>query len=204
MNKIPPILKGLFASKIRIKLLEYFLSHSNDSFYLRQLEKLLGEPAGPLGRELLSLAKIGILKSRKVGNQKHYHVKKDMMFFTDLRRLFLKATIGNVIKKRLFATKGIELAFIYGSLAKSEEHQDSDVDIMVIGDVTDEEVNQAISSVEKKQKRTINYSLYGRKEVKERLQKKDDFISTVFSEPHIIILGSENDGLFQAGQSQTY
>jgi len=197
MNKIPPILKGLFTSKVRVKLLEHFLTHSNNSFYLRQLEKLLDEPGSPIGRELLNLEKIGILKSHNIGNQKHYQVNKEIFIYEELRTIFLKTTIGQIIKKHLSVIEGIELAFIYGSFAKGEEYQQSDIDIMVIGNLTDKEVNKAISRCEEELKRTINYSLYDRKEVKTRLKKKDNFILTVFREPHIIILGSTNDELFR-------
>lgn len=98
MNKVPSILKRLFTSKVRVKLLGHFLTRSNDSFYLRQLEKLLNEAGSPIGRELQNLEKIGILKSRHAGNQKHYRVNKEMIIYEELRMIFLKTTIGQVIK----------------------------------------------------------------------------------------------------------
>jgi len=196
MNKVPPILKGLFVSKIRVKILEHFLTHSNDSFYSRQLEKILAKPVGPIGRELLNLEKIGILTFRNIGNKKHYQVNKEMIFFEDLRLIFLKAKIGEVIKRHLSIMEGVDLAFIYGSFAKGEEHKESDIDIMVVGSLADKAVNQAISRSEKELRRTINYSLYDREEVKERVKKRDNFIKTVFSEPHIILIGNRNDELF--------
>ena len=199
MNKVPPILKGLFVSKIRVKILEHFLTHSNDSFYSRQLEKILAEPVGPIGRELLNLEKLGILTFRNIGNQKHYQVNKEMIFFEDLRLIFLKATIGEVLKKQLSIMKGVDLAFIYGSFAKGEEYKASDIDIMVVGNLADKAINQAISRSEKELRRTINYSLYDLEEVKERLKNRDNFIKTVFSEPHIILIGNRNDELFRTG-----
>jgi predicted nucleotidyltransferase len=199
MNKVPPILKGLFVSKIRVKILEHFLTHSNDSFYSRQLEKILAEPVGPIGRELLNLEKLGILTFRNIGNQKHYQVNKEMIFFEDLRLIFLKATIGEVLKKQLSIMEGVELAFIYGSFAKGEEYKASDIDIMVVGNLADKAINQAISRSEKELRRTINYSLYDLEEVKERLKNRDNFIKTVFSEPHIILIGNRNDELFRTG-----
>jgi len=197
MKKVPPILKGLFASKIRVKVLEQFLTHSNDTFYSRQLEKILAEPVGPIGRELLHLEKLDILKSRSIGNQKHYQINKDMPFFEELRLIFFKTTVGEVIKAPLLGMKGIELVFFYGSFAKGEEHPGSDIDVMIVGDVSDKEVSPLITKAEKKLKRTVNYSLYERKEVIIRLGKKDNFIMTVFSEPHIILIGSKNDELFR-------
>jgi predicted nucleotidyltransferase len=200
MRKVPPILKGLFASKMRVKLLAHFLSHSNEGFYSRQLENLLNEPVGPIGRELLNLEKIDVLKSEKCGRQKHYRINREISFFEELRMLFLKATIVKVAKKALSAVKGVELAFIYGSLAKGEEHQESDIDIMVVGNTTDKNVNQAVCGIEKELRRTVSYSLYDRREIRDRLKKKDNFISTVFTEPHILLIGKSNDELLRLGK----
>lgn len=193
-----PMLKGLFSSETRITVLSHFLLHTGESFYLRQLEKMLMMPVGQLGRELRNLEKIRLLTSRIEGNQKRYSINPDFPLYEELRGIFLKtAGAGDIIRGSLSGFKGVELAFIYGSFAKGEEHPGSDIDVMVVGDVPDKEVSRTISGVEKRLKRTVNYSLYERKEVKARLKKKDNFILTVFSEPHIIILGSGNDELFR-------
>lgn len=201
MIKSSPILKALFSSDTRIKVLSHFFLHPGESFYLRQIEKLLEIPGGQLRRELLNLEGIRLLVSRREGNQKRYSINRDFPLYDELKNIFLKTTgAGDIIGESLSRIEGIELAFIYGSFAKGEEHPGSDIDVMVVGDVPDREVSRAISSAEKRLHRTVNYSLYERKEVNARLDKKDDFIMTVFREPHIILLGSKNDELFRTAQ----
>lgn len=193
-----PMLKGLFSSETRINVLSHFLLHTGESFYLSQLEKMIMIPVGQLGRELRNLEKIRLLTSRIEGNQKRYSINLKFPLYEELRSIFLKiAGAGDIMRESLSGLKGVELAFIYASFAKGEEHPGSDIDVMVVGDVTDKEVSRTISGAEKRLKRTVNYSLYERKEIKARLKKKDNFILTVFSEPHIIILGSGNDELFR-------
>lgn len=199
MVKSSPTLKALFSSETRIKALSHFFLHTGESFYLRQLEKILKIPVGQLGRELLNLEKIQLLTSSLEGNQKRYSVNREFVLYEELKNIFLKTSgAGDTIRECLSGLKGIELAFIYGSFAKGEEHPGSDMDIMIVGDTPDEKIGRAISSAEKKLGRTVNYSLYERKEVKARLGKKDNFIKTVFSEPHIILIGSKDDELFRA------
>ncbi len=198
MAKSSPILKSLFSSDTRIKVLSHFFLHPGESYYLRQLEKLLKIPGGQLRRELLNLEDIQLLISFKEGNQKRYSINKDFSLYDELKNIFLKTTsAGDIIRESLSRLKGIELAFIYGSFAKGGEHPGSDIDIMIVGRVSDKEISRIISNVEKRLKRMVNYSLYERKEVKTRLRKKDNFILTVFREPHIILLGSKNDELFR-------
>jgi len=197
MKDIPEALKSLFLSRIRIRLLGYLLSHSNTAFYTRQLEKLLDEPSGLIGRELVSLEKAGILTSTVEGNRKYYHINRSLSFFDELRVLFLKATVGEVIRAALAEENAIELAFIYGSFAKAEEREESDIDLMIVGQLSDRQINRAISNVERELERPINYSLYDRDEVRERLKNKENFISTVFSEPRILLIGTKDDELFR-------
>ncbi len=198
MAKSSPILKSLFSSDTRIKVLSHFFLHPGESYYLRQLEKLLKIPGGQLRRELLNLEDIQLLISSKEGNQKRYSINKDFSLYDELKNIFLKTTsAGDIIRESLSRLKGIELAFIYGSFAKGGEHPGSDIDIRIVGRVSDKEISRRISNVEKSLKRRVNYSLYERKEVKARLKKKDNFIFTVFNEPHIILIGSKNDELFR-------
>jgi len=191
-------LKALFSSGTRITVLSHFFLHPGESYYLRQLDKVLQVPVGQLGRELRNLERICLLTSSVEGNQKRYVINQEFPFYDELRSIFLKTTsVGDIVRDSLSDLEGIELAFVYGSFAKAEEHPGSDIDIMVIGDVSDREVNRTISAMERKLKRTINYSLYERKEVRDRLRKKDDFIFAVFEEPHIVLVGSKNDELFR-------
>ena len=198
MLKSSSTLKALFSSGTRITVLSHFFLHPGESYYLRQLEKVLQVPVGQLGRELRNLERICLLTSSVEGNQKRYVINQEFPFYDELRSIFLKTTsVGDIVRDSLSDLEGIELAFVYGSFAKAEEHPGSDIDIMVIGDVSDREVNRTISAMERKLKRTINYSLYERKEVRDRLRKKDDFIFAVFEEPHIVLVGSKNDELFR-------
>jgi len=197
--KSNPILKSLFSSETRIKILSHFFLNPGGSYYLRQMEKLLKIPGGQLRRELLNLENIRLLISCREGNRKRYSINQDFPLYDELKNIFLKTTsAGDIIRESLSDIEGIELAFIYGSFAKGEEHPGSDIDVMIVGTATDKEINRGVSAAENKLKRTVHYSLYERSEVKTRIKEKDGFIFTVFREPRIMLLGSKNDELFRA------
>ena len=44
----------LFGSKTRVKLLALFLTHPNESFYVREITRRLGEQINSIRRELAS------------------------------------------------------------------------------------------------------------------------------------------------------
>ena len=189
MHTVPLTLKLLFSSKLRVKILSHFFFHPGESRHVRRLASELGEHAGVVGRELKNLEKAGVLTSRPLGNQKHYSLESGSTIHDELRSIFLKtsgasAELRDALKKR----NDIESAFIYGSYASGEAHANSDIDLMVIGDVSDRELAPLIARVERRVGRQINYSLYTRREIDERIKKKGDFVHEVFSRPKSMLI----------------
>lgn len=85
------MLKALFSSSIRIKVMSHFLKNPSRSFYLRELERLLKKSVTPLKRELNRLEQIGFLETRWQGNQKHYLLNLKFPLLEDLKGIFEKA-----------------------------------------------------------------------------------------------------------------
>lgn len=192
------ILKHLFSSTLRVKVLEHFFFHPGEEWYVRQLASALTEPAGTVARELSHLEETGILSSRRVGNQRHYRLRGDCLILDELRGIFLKTSGASAeLRSTLANLSGVELAFLYGSYASGEAHATSDLDLMVVGNVTDREMAPAVARLERHLKREINYTLYARREVEERIGRTGDFVDEVFPGARIVLIGSEDDELFR-------
>jgi predicted nucleotidyltransferase/predicted transcriptional regulator with HTH domain len=187
------ILSRLFSSKIRIKLLDTFLSLPNARFYIRELERKINEEAKNISRELHNLETLGLLISEKQGNQKFYSVNEDFFLYPELKGIIFKTTgVLGLLKEDLAKLKGIEAAFIYGSYATGKETESSDVELIIVGKPDLTELNEVISGLEDKLNREINYICFDREEYEERKKIKDAFISEVLAEEKIVIKGSEN------------
>jgi predicted nucleotidyltransferase len=192
------MLENLFGSRIRARILGWLFTRSDEAFFVRQLETLLHEDAANLSRELNRLAELGILEVEKRGNQKYFKANERSAVFRELKGLVLRTVgVAGQVEDALESIEGVELAFIFGSFAKGEEHAGSDVDLMVVGDVPLEWLERRISKVERDLSREITYSLFDRKELKRRIESRDQFIANVFSGPRIMIVGSEEDELFE-------
>jgi len=191
-------LKSLFSSKLRVKVLSHLFFHPGETFHVRRLAAELAESPGSVGRELAHLEKAGILSCRTVGNQKHYTLREDSPILDDLRNIFLKtAGAGAELRAELERIAGIELAFIYGSYVSGEAHAASDIDLMVVGDVTDRDLAPAIARVERRLKRQIDYALYTSTEAEKRSRGKGEFVREVLLGPKIVLLGNPDDRLFR-------
>jgi predicted nucleotidyltransferase len=194
-------LKPLFSSGLRVKLLDHFFLHPGEEFYVRQIAAALNEPVGTVARELSHLEEAGILSFRPVGNQKHYGFNRDCPILEDLRNIFLKTSGASAaLREGLKKLSSVEIAFLYGSYASGEAHANSDLDLMIVGKVSDRLLAPAVARVEKHLRREINYTVYTRTEIKRRMGEKGDFVHEVCTGPRIMVIGSEDDDLFRLAE----
>jgi len=192
------MLKSLFSSNLRVKILSHFFLHPGENFHVRGLAGILNESVGTLARELTNLSKAGIMEWKAVGNQKRYSLRKSSPIYDDLRSLFLKTTgAGEIIRSALEGLPDIEMAFVYGSFASGEAGVGSDIDLMVVGEVSDKRIAPAIARAEHRLRREVNYTVYTRSEIKKRLGRKGDFVHEVFAGPRIVLVGEKDDRLFR-------
>ncbi len=89
---LSPILKKLFSSKVRIKVLSHYFSHPGEDFYINELMRILDEFPGSLPRELVNLEEAGILVSNFLGRKKYYALNQKSPIIGDLRNIFMKTT----------------------------------------------------------------------------------------------------------------
>ena len=84
------LLKQLFVSKVRIKILSIFLKDLTSSYHVRALVRLTNEEINAVRRELIKLEEIGLLKSAKEGNKRTYRLNKTCSIIYELRTVFFK------------------------------------------------------------------------------------------------------------------
>ena len=184
-------------TKAEQKVLALLFGQPDHSFYLNEVVRLADMGKGVISRELNKLLDAGLLVVKKQGNQNHYQANPKCPIFTEMVSI-VKKTFG--IKGLLKAAiaplaPDLEHAFIYGSVAKGEEHAGSDVDLMLVGNnLSYSEIMQLLDSVEEQLQRPVNPTLYSPAEFAERLSEGQNFLSKVMEQPRIDLLYSgENE-----------
>ena len=188
------MLHKLFTSKVRVEILSVFLMNPERELYVREIERLTGEDYKNVSMELRNLNKIGLLSSRNKGNLKYFSLNKEFLIYEELKSIFMKTKGAVSILRQAVSTKrDIDYAFIYGSLATGEERTESDIDVMIIGGITLEEVLTSIRGPEEKLSREINVSLYDLQEIRKRVKDRDPFIMEVLGGVKIMLVGDEDE-----------
>ena len=186
-------ISGLFAGRTIIPLLKLFILSPGRDFYQRELADLTGERLLLVQRAVARLVQAGLVNQAARGNRVYYRVDQSHPAFQDLKAVILKTVgIGDALRMQLarFGEK-IKIAFVYGSVARGEETVSSDVDIMLIGDLSGREVASAFSSVKKMLNREINPSIYTPAEFRQKVRERHPFVTTLVREPKLFLLGDE-------------
>jgi predicted nucleotidyltransferase len=185
----------IFGSRIRAKTLGWLFTHPEESFFVRQMAMILGEDPTNVSREMAKLEELGLLRSKRNGNLKHFKAEQQCPFFEELKGLVLKTTgVAGRIRLSLNKLAGIEFAFIYGSYAKGEEKADSNVDLLIIGDVDMDRLDSNLGKLEKMLGREIHYVLYRMKEFRAKRKAKDGVLADVLTGKKIMLIGAGPDG----------
>jgi len=171
------------------------LLHPEKWWYLSDLANHLGVPPSSLQRELPNLVDAGILESRRDGNRVYYRPAPDCPFRSELTGLIIKtAGFSDVIRRGLRSlAKRIVHAFVYGSVARGDLRPDSDIDLMIIGDVGLSELAKPLKKAEDQLGRTINPTVYPQQELAQKLASGHHFLTTVLKEPKLFIIGDQDE-----------
>jgi predicted nucleotidyltransferase len=85
----------------------------------------------------------------------------------------------------------VDVAFVFGSVARGEERPDSDLDIMVFGDVGLREMSPYLRPLHEQLGREVNAHFYTKQEVSRRLASRDHFFANVMASPRLFVIGDE-------------
>jgi predicted nucleotidyltransferase len=179
----------------RRRVLGMLLLHPEESLHGRELARRTGLPAGTLTRELKLLAEAGLLKRERRGNQLIYSANRESPIFAELAQILRKTSgVADVITEHLEPLSGaIQVAFIFGSVARGVERPGSDVDLMVIGSGDFGSVVEALYPAQAMLAREINPKILSAAEWKDKIQEKNPFVIDVLAQKKIFLKGDEHE-----------
>ncbi len=181
--------------RTRSVLLAMIYGHADQSFYLRQLVRAVGGGHGAVQRELKHLTEMGLIVRRSQGNQVLYQANSRSPIFSEVKSLIAKTVgIHDVIRSALAPLGSeIQIAFVYGSVARQRERANSDVDLMVLGNAPFGEVVSSLGPAQGALGREINPTVFAVDEFRSKLASGNHFLRSVMKEKRLFVLGTENE-----------
>nr|WP_304748446.1 transcriptional regulator [Rhodoferax sp.] len=180
--------------KGRQRVLAVLFGNPGRSFYANEVIALAQSGTGAVQRELAALSEAGLLTVTKQGNQKHYQANASAPVFAELRGLVLKTMgLADVLRLALAPlAPQIDMAFVYGSVAKQQDTAHSDIDVMIVSaGLGYADVFGALEGAATTLGRKVNPTLYTPAEIAKRISQDNAFVTRVLQQPKIWLIGNE-------------
>ena len=184
-------LSALLLPGYRRRVLGLLLLRPELALHGREIARQTGLSAGTITRELTRLAGAGLLKREKRGNQQVYSADTAGPIFQELASILRKTSgMADVLVQALapIASK-LQLAFVFGSMAQGRETAGSDIDLMLIGDVSFREVVELTYPAQAALGREINPKVFSAAEFAAKA-RSESFLADVLAKPKTFLIGS--------------
>lgn len=174
------------------RLLGLLLMRPDQNFHVREIARLTGVNAGNAHRALKRMERAGLVTTTRAGHQVRYQADRSCPIFDELAGIMRKTSgMADVLRQALAPLEPrIKAAFVFGSVARGEEGPRSDVDLMVVGHVSFEEVVEATYPAQERLRREINPVVAAPADFARRLKAGDRFVTRLMNEPKLMLLGT--------------
>ena len=193
----------LFGSKTRVKLLHLFLNHPGQSFYVREITRVIDEQINSVRRELSNMLEVGVITSDSADNKLYYEVNQRYEFYSALRAIFAgvavdtakpslateESDVNEIYLSTIAGISALRLAIVAGVLVRGST---SSVDVLLVGTLPTAKVKAAMANIEKTEGREINYSVMSYDDFYYRLSVRDKFITEILNSKHMVAIDKDN------------
>jgi DNA-binding transcriptional ArsR family regulator len=188
------MLKDLFVSEVRLKILKLMLTQPEKPYHVRALVRAVGTEINAVRRELARLTRIGLLRKRQSGNRIYYSINESSIYYPELLSLIAKEEgLGADVIRNVKKLGDIRYAMISRAFSRGRESTALDVDLFIVGTVNLPVLQSIIKFNEQKLAREINYTVMADDEFVFRKRKNDSFISKILSQSRTMLVGDEEE-----------
>jgi predicted transcriptional regulator/predicted nucleotidyltransferase len=188
------MLKDLFVSEVRIRILKTMLKNPEKAFHVRGLVRAVNTEINAVRRELDRLTSVGLLRKRQSGNRIYYNVNTSSILFPELLSLVSKEEgLGADIIRNIKKLGGIEFAVVSRAFLRGRQSTVLDVDLFIVGTVNMPILEEIIKRNEKLLGKEINYTVMPADEFIFRKRKNDSFISRLMAQSRTMLIGDEEE-----------
>ncbi|HEU4882636.1 MAG TPA: nucleotidyltransferase domain-containing protein [Longimicrobium sp.] len=188
-------LSTTLASGAMARVIIDFAVHPDDAPHGREIQRRTGLTPRSLQTELARLESLGVVRRRHEGRLVRYELVESNPRWRALRTLIRElADPVDVVRNALADVPGIAAAFVFGSFARGDTREDSDVDVFIIDEgIPEERLARRTIEAEILLGREVSVVQMTRDELAQRIESGSSFIENVFRRPKLWLVGTEAD-----------
>ncbi len=191
MNK----LADLLSSRVKAEIFRLLFGGPRQELHVREIARQSDLSEATVRQELKRLARLELVAARRDGNRTCFRANTEHPLYPDIRNIALKTSGLVYVLHEVLAKerKAIRVAYVFGSIASGSDKAQSDVDLMVIGDLSLRQLGRLLSGVSLELGREINAHVVDEGEFAKRRKSHDHFLTTVLAAPKLFVIGNENE-----------
>lgn len=188
-------LATVLASRALAAVVIYFVLHPDAALHFRALQRATGLASRSLQHEMARLEALGLVRRERDGRLVRYRAASEHPRWSVLREMVRQfAHPAELLRVALATVPGIEAAFIYGSCARGEMDELSDIDVFAIGEGLEERDPElalvaGTSEASVLLRREVNVTRYTPGRV--RARRDTGFLRSVLAGPKTWLVGDE-------------
>lgn len=183
----------LFGSQAKARLLGVLFSHPHEAYHLRGLAAIAGVESGNAVKMLRALVAAHLVRQVSDARGTRYQADDRSPLFAALRQLFLAADALLQDLREVARNLQAEEVHVFGSMARGTAGPGSDVDILVVGDLSTIEAQAAFKPVARKHKREVSVLVMDRDTLRKQAAEGSPFWRDVLAHPVITLRGHPLD-----------
>ncbi len=203
------MLKLLFGSETRVRLLNLLILHPENRYSSNELIRELKLTSSQINKELLNTCQLGLVseflieekpteekakkktkkKEKKIEPKKtkFFAINKNFLLYPEIRALFVKAQLLSSQNFILNLEKSfsIKLLLVTGFFTN---YQEAPTDLLIVGDIKRNAFLKLISELEKDLGREINFTIMDENEFRYRQEIMDIFLYNIIEGKKIVLI----------------
>jgi DNA-binding transcriptional ArsR family regulator len=186
------MLKELFVSEVRVKILKLLLLNPEKSYHVRAIVRAVGAEINAVRRELENLTQINLLRRRQSSNKIYYSVDTAHIFYSDLLALVGKEEgLGAKILKKSRELGDVHFAALSKAFLRGKPVSPLDVDLFLVGTIKTDVLEKMLAEHQQETSREINYSVMSEEEFRHRKRSNDQFVIGFLTKGRAMLVGDE-------------
>ncbi len=187
------VLTRILSSRVRAEVFRLLFGTNELELHVREIARRSGLNEATVRQELKRLRQLDLIQGRRDSNRVYYRANTKHPLYIEIHHLVLKTSGLIEVLREALSGADLKVAFVFGSVAKGGAVADSDVDLMVLGDLGLRKLTALIADVSERIGREVNPHVMTEREYRKRLRAGDHFVTHVLSGPKLFVTGDQDD-----------
>ena len=189
-------LTEIFGTADRFRTLRTLFSEPGRGYGLRELASEAKVDSSNVSRMLKRWVAAGLVTRRVGDGLPRYQASHDPALAPLVQLMQQDSILVQTLREVLQSLKGIKVALVFGSFARGEAGAHSDIDVLVLGDVSELKANVALKPAGRALGREVRATACTIASFHEQLRGKESFAQDIVRGPRIPLIGDFDAEVF--------